>query len=188
MPSESFDLTTIDSNGIALASEFVSFMDALNPLGNLAKVVAKVVACRVDIKRLQNEAKEIQRDYELRSQQSKHDYEVTSKKIDATLVIALKSLDDRRFAMERFFSQAEKEMRQHHIYGNQIVRALQNMRELAFRRDISFEEKKLAYEAIQSLSKDLVASQKNGSVSLSILVQNTRQDLSSVTRLLPSSQ
>lgn len=187
MSSESCNLTTIDSTGIVLASEFVSFMDALNPLGNLAKVVAKVVACRVDIKRLQNEADEAKRSYESRARQSKYDYEITSQKIDATLAIALKSLENRRFAMDRFFSHAEKTMKQHHIYGNQIVRTLQNMRELAFRRDISFEEKKLAYEAIQSLSKDLVASQSNGSAALGILVQNTRQDLSALAGLLPSS-
>ncbi|MFG6100515.1 hypothetical protein D0962_37560 [Leptolyngbyaceae cyanobacterium CCMR0082] len=187
MSSESCNLTTVDSTGIVLASEFVSFMDALNPLGNLAKVVAKVVACRVDIKRLQNEANEAKRAYELKAKQSKYDYEITSKKIDATLAIALESLDNRRFAMEQFFSHAEKEMRQHHIYGNQIVRTLQNMRELAFRRDVPFEEKKLAYEAIQSLSKDLVASQNNGTTTLGILVQNTRQDLSAVAGILPSS-
>lgn len=166
-------LITVDSSKqISLASGFNNFVDALNPLGNLAKVVAEIMACRVEVKRLQNEAREIQ-----------YEYEANNRKIDATLKIALQSLEDRRIAMDRFFANAEREMRQHHIYGNQLVRSLQNMNQLATRRDIPFDEKKLIYETIQSLSKEIVSAQKVGVDTLNVILHSTRHDLLAVPSL-----
>jgi len=172
MSSERSLITVDSSKQVSLVSGFNNFIDALNPLGNLAKVVAEIVACRVETKRLQNEALEIQ-----------YEYEANNRKIDATLKIAIQSSEDRRMAMERLFTHAERDMRQHHIYGNQLVRTLQNMNQLATRRDISFDEKKLVYETIRSLSKDMVSAQKVGVESLNALVQSTRHDLLAVPSL-----
>lgn len=171
-------LVKVTSNQISLVDGLNAFITALNPLGAIAQTVAEIMACRVEIKRIQQEREAIRLEYEARN-----------RAIDATLEVALRMLEDRRIAMERFFDHAEREMRQHHIYGNQLVRTLQNMNQLVVQRDLSFEEKQLAHESIRVLSRQLVDSQKAGERSLAILVEITRRDLQalpSVRKLLPS--
>lgn len=163
---------------LSMVSGLNAFLSALNPLGAIAKTVGEIMACRLEIKRLHIEAESARREYELKNRQ-----------VDAVLQYAFQSLEQRRVAMERFFDQAEREMRQQHIWGNQRVRVMQNMTALISRQNISLDEKKLAHETIRAMSKDLVAAQELGSAALSVLVDAARQDLLSVPSiegLLPS--
>jgi hypothetical protein len=165
-------LVTVDSNRLSLTQGLNAFVDALNPLGAIAKTVAEIMACRIEIERIRQESETIRLEYQSRN-----------RAIDATLQIALNALENRRVAMERFFQHAERQMRQHHIYGNQIVRTIQNMNKLITKRGISLEEKQLAHETIRSLSRELVVTQQAGAKTLAVLVETTRQDLLAVPPL-----
>lgn len=151
---------------LAVAPAFVS---ALNPFGDIARGIGEIMACRVAIKRLRNEAKQIE-----------YDYYSDKNRVDATLKVALRTLENRRVAMERFFDNAEIRMRQHHIWGNQRVKVIVAMTGLISQRDMSLQEKQLAHETIRALSTDLVESQRHGTAALSVLMETARQQLMSV--------
>ncbi len=165
-------LITVSSDGVSLASGLSGFVSALNPLGAISKTVAEIMACRLEIQRIRQETERVRMEYQVRS-----------RAIDATLQVALNALENRRLAMEHCFRHAEMDLRQHHIYGNQIVRAIQNMNELVRDRSASIEEKRLAHETLRALSRLLVDAQEAGAKSLSVLVEATRQDLLAVPSL-----
>ncbi len=63
--SSDSSLVTVDASGkISLPSECSNFIDALNPLGGLAKIISELIACRIEIKRLSNQALEIKNEYQ----------------------------------------------------------------------------------------------------------------------------
>ncbi|NMC60285.1 MAG: hypothetical protein GYA51_13020 [Candidatus Methanofastidiosa archaeon] len=55
------------SGEISFTNNVTSFLKALNPLGVISDTVGKIMACRVEIKRLKVETEEIRREYELRN-------------------------------------------------------------------------------------------------------------------------
>jgi hypothetical protein len=178
MSSERSLITFTPGGGVSLISGINAFLSGLTPLGAIAKTVGEIMACRVEIKRLQNDAQAIRQEYEVKNRQ-----------VDVVLQVALQSLEQRRVAIERFFDHADRQMMQQHIWSSQRVRVIQNMTDLISRRGISLEEKILAHETLRAMSKDLIAAQELGSAALSVLVETARQDLLSVPSikgLLPS--
>ena len=173
-PIMSLELSPLkfSATGIALASGLETFLSALNPLGAIAQTVGEIMACRVEIRRIQTEAEQI-----------RLEYEAQNRRVGATLLVAMTSLEQRRIAMERFFDHAERQMRQHHIWSNQRIRVIQSMTQLITQRDASFAEKQLAHETLRAMSSDLVAAQEAGSSTLTVLVEATRQDLLAVPSL-----
>lgn len=192
MPSESksadSSLVTVDSSAkVSLSPDVKSFMDTINPLSSVSKMISEMIACRIEIKRLQNEHQRIQNEY----QGIQNDYQINSKKVDATLKLALTSLEDRRVTMEHFFHIVENEMSQHHISNDEVIAALKDARKEAMSRDTPTEVKVVIYQTIQILSQTLVSSQQAGSERLNILVQSVKNDLlavPSLAGLLPPKQ
>lgn len=75
----------------ALLAAVPASMSAINPFGDTARAVGGIMACRVEIKRLRNEAEKLERSFQ-----------AERNPIDAALKFALRVLEDRRSAMERF--------------------------------------------------------------------------------------
>lgn len=157
---------------ISFVSNVTSFLQALNPLGAISDTVGKIMACRVQIRELQNEAEEIRQEYEARN-----------KMIDGTLAYAMQQLEMQRTGMEKYFSHAAKQLEMSRIYSSERVKVIRAMTQLMVDPKASFDEKKLAQETIKAMSSDLILSQEAGTTTLSALIESSNRNLLSVPSL-----
>ena len=167
---EIIDITP--SGDISFTANVNSFLKALNPLGAISDTVGKIVACRVQMKRLKNDTIEIKRDYDARN-----------KMIDGTLKYAMLQIENQREGMEKYFQHASKQLELSRIYSSERVRVIQSMTKLMTDANSTLEVKQLAAETIKAMSTDLIASQQAGSTTLSALVQSANQNLLAVPSL-----
>ena len=168
------------SGDVSFVSNVSSFLKALNPLGAIADTVGKIMAIRVQMKDLQNEAETIKRDYEARN-----------KMIDGTMKYAVQQLEMQRIGMEKYFEHASKQLELSRIYSSERVKVMQAMTQLMVSPQASIDEKKLAQETIKAMSSDLIASQEAGSTTLSKLIDASNKNLLSIPSLaglLPQSR
>lgn len=157
------------SGDVSFTANVNSFLKALNPLGAISDTVGKIVACRVQIKQLKNDALEIKRDYDFRN-----------KMIDGALKHAVQQIELQRSGMEKYFQHASKQLELSRIYSSERVKVMQSMTALMSDPTQPFEVKQLAMETIKTMSSDLIASQQAGSTTLSVLVKSANQNLLSV--------
>lgn len=167
------DIVDITPSGeVSFATNVTNFLNALNPLGTISQTIGKIMACRVQMKKLQIEAEEIKRDYEARS-----------KMIDGAMKYAIQQLEIQRAGMEKYFQHAAKQLELSSIYSNERIRVMKAMTDLMVDSKSSLEEKKLAQETIKAMSSDLIESQNAGSTILSKLVEASNKNLLSVPSL-----
>ncbi|GAB1472086.1 hypothetical protein MASR2M66_29640 [Chloroflexota bacterium] len=175
------DIIDISPSGdVSFVTSVTNFLQALNPLGAISQTIGKIMAVRVQMKKLQNEAEEIKRDYEARS-----------KMIDGAMKYAVQQLELQRIGMEKYFEHASKQLELSRIYSSERVKVIQAMTSLMVNPNASLEEKKLAQETIKAMSSDLILSQEAGSTTLSALIEASNKNLLSVPSLaglLPSNR
>lgn len=171
--SSNNEIIDISASGqVSFATNVSNFLEALNPLGAISQTVGKIMACRVEMKRLQNEAEEIRREYEARN-----------KMIDGALGIAMQQLEAQRIGMAKYFDHAAKQLEMSRIYSSERVKVMRAMTSLMTNPRASLEEKKLAQETIKAMSTDLILSQQAGSTTLSALIEASNNKLLSVPSL-----
>ena len=160
------------SGDVSFTSNVNSFLKALNPLGAISETVGKIMACRVEIKRLKLEADTLKREYDSRNRM-----------IDGTMKYAMKQLEQQRKEMENYFAHAAKQLNQAHLERKAIIDTISKSTKMMTDRRMSLEEKKLAQETITAMSKLLVESQQAGSATLSLLIDSSNKNLLSVPSL-----
>lgn len=160
------------SGGISFLTNVSSFLTALNPLGAISETVGKIMACRVQMAKLKNEAEEIRREYDARDRM-----------IDGALLYAMQQLEDQRIGMEKYFEHASKQLELARIYSSERVRVIKAMTILMTDSSETIEVKRLAAETIKAMSSDLIASQEAGSTTLTVLIEASNQRLLSVPSL-----
>lgn len=160
------------SGDVSFISNVSSFLKALNPLGAIADTIGKIMAIRVQMKALQNEAESIKRDYESRNRM-----------IDGTLKYAVQQLELQRMGMEKYFEHATKQLELSRIYSSERVKVMQAMTSLMVDPKATIEEKRLAQETIKAMSSDLIISQEAGSTTLSKLIESSNNNLLSISHI-----
>lgn len=149
-----------------------TFLEALSPLGAISNTIGKIIACRVQIRALQNEADAIRRDYEARN-----------KVIDGSLRYAMTQLENQRIGMENYFQHAAKQLELSRIYSSERIKVIRAMTAVMTNPNVPFQEKQLAQETIKAMSSDLIISQEAGSTTLSALIEASNRNLLSVPSL-----
>lgn len=157
---------------VSFVGNVTTFLEALNPLGAIANTVGKVMACRVQIKNLKNDAEVIKRDYDARN-----------KMIDGSLKYALIQLENQRIGMEKYFQHVAKQQDLSRIYSSERIRTIRELTKMITNPKVSFQEKQLASETLLALSDDLILSQEAGSTTLSALIDASNKNLLSVPSL-----
>lgn len=183
----SSNLVTVDTSAVTVekyarptSTGFTSFVENLNPIGSITKTLAELMACRLELKKLNHQAKRI-----------KSQYDLDNKRVDGGLKIALYELETRRKSVEACFIHAENSLRDQQISTAEVIGAIRDSRKVISDRKISLDEKQCAHETIRELSKTLVGFQKEGSKRLKTLIDTTKTELSSVstvTAFLPSAK
>ena len=166
------------AGNVSFLTNVTSFLEALNPLGAITDTVGKIIACRVEMRRLQVEAEEIRLEYIAKNRM-----------IDGTMEYAMRRLEAQRIGMERYFDHASKQLDHERIYNSRRVAVMEKMTTIMVDRSQPFEVKVLAQETIIAMSRHLIDAQANSSASLSVLVEASSRNLLSVpsfTGLLPA--
>lgn len=160
------------SGDVTFVANVSNFLEALNPLGLISQTIGKIIAVRVQMKSLQNDAEEIKREYEAKN-----------KMIDGAMKYAIEQLEMQRIGMEKYFAHAAKQQDLERIYSSQRIRVMEAMTALMKDKNTSLDEKKLAVETIKAMSSDLNLAQQAGTTTLSALVEASNRNLLSVPSL-----
>jgi hypothetical protein len=159
-----------DGNRPSFGAAVVEFARAIHPLGPLARTFSELIALPAETKRLKHEAK---RETNLHSEELL--------KVEAARYQASELLAQRRLAIERFFDHVERELRQHAIYGNRILLALEVVTNLAS-NPRSVHERELAHISMIALSGHLVQAGQTGERILLGILESSRLELNALPR------
>jgi len=157
---------------VSFPNDVTNFLQALSSLGALSPIIGQIIAVRVQMKQLQNDAEEIKRDYEARN-----------KIIDGAMKYAIQQLELQKIGMKKYFEYASKQLELSRIDNSERGRVMQSMTRLMSDPKASIEEKRLAQETIRAMSSDMIISQETGSTRLSALIESSNKNLLSIPSL-----
>ena len=166
---------------VSFTTNATNFLQALNSLGALSPIIGEIIAVRVQMKNLQNDAEEIKRDYEARN-----------KMIDETMKYAIQQLELQKTGMKKYFEHASKQLELSRIDNSERGKVMKSMTSLMSDSKATIEEKRLAQETIKIISSDMIISQEAESTRLSTLIESSNKNLLSIPSLagllLPAKQ
>ena len=166
---------------VSFTTNATNFLQALNSLGALSPIIGEIIAVRVQMKNLQNDAEEIKRDYEARN-----------KMIDETMKYAIQQLELQKTGMKKYFEHASKQLELSRIDNSMRGKVMKSMTSLMSDSKATIEEKRLAQETIKIMSSDMIISQEAESTRLSTLIESSNKNLLSIPSLagllLPAKQ
>jgi hypothetical protein len=148
---------------------FIGLLKGLNPLQFASDAIAQICHYRHQIKELETEQLRICKEAEIRHNQ-----------INSALKLGLRSLEERRLAIETSIQIASKELDQSHMERSKIVESMLNLTDQMSDKTYSSEDRLLFHSSIGLLAEILKEMGNQGTAKLNLITNNTLKALEEV--------
>lgn len=141
-------------------SKWLPIIKNLNPVNAISEAYARTLAYQIEVRRLDAEITRVNKQAE-----------VILNGINKTYQVKIEELNQRRIAIEEFFTTVQSELKNKHLERIEILRMAQEAQRAAFNPTYSIEEKKLYLEMFSHLTTQIPLLGQNASAELENLIQ-----------------